>query len=64
MTHEQLHQADQLRHEKYEGKDGKSEECVAKNFADDIPVQDAHDANAECSTVATAFASSCFQSFF
>jgi hypothetical protein len=29
---------------------------VAENFADDIPVQDAHDANGECSTDATTFA--------
>ena len=56
MTDEQLHQPHQLRHEEYKGEDGKSEECVAENFADDIPVQDAHDANGECSTVATTFA--------
>ncbi len=64
MTHKQLHQADELRDEKDEGEDGKSEECVAKNFADDIAVQDAHDANAECSTVATTFASSRFSACF
>jgi len=44
-----------LGYEKYKGKDDESEECVAENFADDIPVQDAHDANGECNTVATTF---------
>jgi hypothetical protein len=47
-----------LGHEKYKGKDDESEECVAENFTDDIPVQDAHEANGECSTVPTTFASS------
>jgi hypothetical protein len=36
---------------------------VAENFADDIPVQDAHDANGECSTVATTFALPRYPSF-
>jgi len=57
VTHEEFHQADQLGHEKYKGEDDESEECVAENLADDIAVQDAHDENGECNTVATAFAS-------
>src|SRR5213596_2012643 len=56
VAHKQLHQPDQLRHEKDKSEDDKSEECVAENFADDIPVQDAHDANGECNTVATTLA--------
>ncbi len=51
MAHEELHQADQLRHEEDEGKDDEPEECVAENFADDVAVQDAHGANGECNTV-------------
>src|SRR5207248_6139035 len=64
VAHKQLHQPDQLRHEKDKSEDDKSEECVAENFADDIPVQDAHDANGECNTVATAFGLSPPRPFF
>jgi len=52
MADQQLHQANELRHEKYEGKDNKSEECVAENLAEYIAVQDAHGANGECNTAA------------
>jgi hypothetical protein len=50
MPHEEFHEAHQLRNEKDEREDAQSEQCVAKNFADNIAVQDAHGANAECST--------------
>jgi hypothetical protein len=49
MTHEQLHQANQLGHEENERKYGESEECVTKNFTNDVAVEDAHDATRECS---------------
>jgi hypothetical protein len=50
MTDKQLHQANKLRHKENERKYGESEECVTKNFTNDIAVQDAHDANRECNT--------------
>jgi hypothetical protein len=50
MTHKQLHQSNKLRHEENERKYGKSEECVTKNFTNDIAVEDAHDATRECNT--------------
>jgi hypothetical protein len=39
-----------LGHEEDEGKYGEPEECVTKNFTNDIAVQDAHGANRECNT--------------
>ena len=36
--------------EEDEGEDGESEKRVARNFADDVSVQDAHGARAKCST--------------
>ena len=56
MAHKKLHQLHQFWHEKNEGEDDESKECVTENFADDIPIQDAHDANGECNTVASEFA--------
>jgi hypothetical protein len=50
MTDKQLHQANQLGHEENERKYGDSEECVTKNFTNDIAVQDAHGATRECNT--------------
>jgi hypothetical protein len=50
MAHQELHEPNQLRHKKYECEDDKSEECMTKNFADDIAVKNAHGANRECST--------------
>ena len=50
MAHQELHESNQLRHEKYECEDDKSEECMTENFADDIAVKNAHGANRECST--------------
>ena len=50
VTHKQLHQANKLGHEENERKYGESEECVTKNFTNDIAVQDAHDENRECNT--------------
>ncbi len=52
MTHEEFHQANELRDEEDQGEDNKSEEAVTENFADDVAVQDAHGANGECNTVA------------
>src|SRR6266480_1741455 len=59
VPNKKLHQAHQLGHEKYKGKDDKPEKCVAENFADDIAVQDAHDGNGECNTDTTTFALRC-----
>jgi hypothetical protein len=50
VADKQLHQLHQLRHEENECKYGDSEECVTKNFTNDIAVQDAHGANRECNT--------------
>jgi len=50
MTYKQLHQLNKLGHEENERKYGDSEECVTKDFTNDITVQDAHGANRECNT--------------
>jgi hypothetical protein len=50
MTDKQLHQLYKLGHEENECKYGESEECVTKNFTNNIAVQDAHNANRECNT--------------
>jgi hypothetical protein len=52
MTDHQLHQADKSWHEQNKCEDDESQGGVAEDFADNIAVQDAHGANAECSTVA------------
>ena len=49
MPDEQIHQADELGHEEDESKDNEAEESMAKNFADNVTVQDAHGMNGECS---------------
>ncbi|GAC1621412.1 MAG: hypothetical protein NVS9B13_12890 [Candidatus Acidiferrum sp.] len=51
VTNEKFHKPHELGNEENKGKDGESEESVAKDFAKDVPVQDAHGANAECNTV-------------
>ena len=43
MADEKLHEADQLRDEEDKGEDDESEEGVAKNFADNVTVQYAHE---------------------
>ena len=50
MADEQLHEANELGDEEDESEDDKSEEGVAENFADNVTVQYAHDANGECNT--------------
>ena len=50
MAHEQRHEANKLWDEENEREYGKSEECVTKNFTNNIAVEDAHDATRECST--------------
>ena len=50
VANEQLHQTDELRNEEDKGEDDESEERVAKNFADNVAVQYAHEANGECNT--------------
>ena len=50
MPDEQIHQADKLGHEEDERKDNEAEEGMAKNFADNVTIQNAHGANGECST--------------
>ena len=50
MTHKQRHQTHQLWDEENECEYGKSEECVTKNFTNNVAVEDAHDATRECST--------------
>jgi hypothetical protein len=39
---------DKFRYEENEGEDEESEEGVAYNFADNVPIKDAHDAKSEC----------------
>jgi hypothetical protein len=51
VTYKQFHQADKLRNEENESEDGKSEESVPENLADDVAAQDTHSANGECSTM-------------
>jgi len=43
VADEKLHETDQLRDEEDEGEDDESEEGVAKNFADNVTVQYAHE---------------------
>src|SRR5262249_1526539 len=50
MAYEEFHEADQLRNEKDKREDDEAKERMTKNFADDVPIQDAHEAFAECST--------------
>ena len=50
MTNQEFHEPNQLRHEKHECEDDKSEECMTENLADDIAVKNAHGAKRECST--------------
>ena len=50
MTDKQLHQLNKLGHKENECEYGESEECVSKNFTNNIAVQDAHNANRECNT--------------
>ena len=52
MTNKQLHQQNEPRYEENERKYGDSEECVTKNFTNNVAVQDAHGANRECNTAA------------
>jgi len=54
VTDKQLHQLNKLGHEENECKYGESEECVTKNFTNNIAVQDAHNANRECNTASPA----------
>jgi hypothetical protein len=49
MADEKLHEADELRNEKDKREDNESQERMTKNFADDVAIQDAHEANAKCS---------------
>ena len=48
MTHEELHEADKLRNEKDEREDNEAQERMTKNLANDVAIQDAHEAIAEC----------------
>jgi hypothetical protein len=45
VPHKQSHQANELRDKEDERENYKSKESMTKNFADNIAVQDAHDAN-------------------
>jgi hypothetical protein len=49
MAYEPFHKANELRNEKDKGEDNEAQERMTKNFANDIAVQDAHEAKAECS---------------
>src|ERR1051325_2256828 len=51
MAHVNLHQPYEPRHEKHECEDDQSEECVARYLADNIAIQNTHDANAQCTTL-------------
>lgn len=50
MTDEQLHQQNKTWHEENESEYGESEEGVTKDLANDVAIQNAHDANRECNT--------------
>jgi hypothetical protein len=50
MANEKLHEPDKLWNEKDKSEDDEAEERMTKNFADDVTIQDAHEAFAECST--------------
>ena len=51
MAHVNLHQPYEPGHEKHECEDDQSEQCVAGYLADDIAIQNTHDANAQCITL-------------
>ena len=42
MAHHQVHQAHQLRHEKYEREYAQSQQGVGKHLAANVPVNQAH----------------------
>lgn len=50
MADEKLHKPDKLWNEKDKSEDDEAQERMTKNFADDVTIQDAHEAFAECST--------------
>ena len=49
MAHEQFHQPDELWDEKDEREDNEAQERMTKNFANDVAIQNAHEAAAKCS---------------
>ncbi len=51
MAHKKLHKADKLGNKKDEREDNEAQERMTKNFANDVTIQDAHEAIAECSMV-------------
>ena len=62
MPYKKLHQADKFRDEEHKCEDDKPENGVPEDFSDDVTVQDAHGANGECSTAATAIMCGAFRS--
>jgi hypothetical protein len=42
VAHHEVHQAHQLRHEKYKRKNAQAEEGVGKQLAANVPVDEAH----------------------
>lgn len=50
MTDKQLHQTNQLGHKEDKRENGQTEECMTKNFADYVAVQNSHGENGECNT--------------
>ena len=49
MPDEKFHEADKLGNKKDESEDNEAQERMTKNLANDVAIQDAHEANAECS---------------
>jgi hypothetical protein len=50
VAHQELHEPNELWHKKHEREDEKSEERMTENFADYVPVENAHGGKRECST--------------
>ncbi|HUL34909.1 MAG TPA: hypothetical protein VL128_13575 [Candidatus Eisenbacteria bacterium] len=48
MADEQLHQANKFWNEENEGEDEETKERVTNDFANYVPIEDAHGANGQC----------------
>lgn len=52
MPDESFHQPHELGNKENKSEDNKTKECMTKNFANDVTIQDAHGANGEFNTLA------------
>src|SRR5437879_3739322 len=55
MAHINLHELHQAGDQKHEGENDQSEEGVAGDLADNITIQNAHDARVQCTTLSVLF---------